>query len=188
MDSLLTSYPTEVDGCAINAHFANILDILRGIEDAETNEEKALIILQKFYFKTPKDLERGLTALFSFLSQKEVGTSDKSQAKGKQQVCFWFDSKEIYADFVREYSIDLKEIEFLHWHKFVTLLNSLSGQSALTQKVNLRFFDSKELKGKKKREVDDAKKKVQIPKKADKRMQAAVDSVNARIAEMMGCG
>ena len=63
------------------------------------------------------------------------------------------------------YGIDLTDVEFLHWYKFLMLLQTLSKDCPFGRKIELRTMDTKDLKGKDRAKILKAKEEVQIPVK-----------------------
>ncbi|HIT73670.1 MAG TPA: hypothetical protein IAD10_08435, partial [Candidatus Fimicola cottocaccae] len=58
------------------------------------------------------------------------------------------DEKYIYSAFLQEYNIDLYNIEKLHWHKFKSLLESLSDNCQLSKIIQYRNIDLSKIKDK----------------------------------------
>ena len=172
--SLTANFPMQMQGYAINPHFANIIKILDICENALDEREKILAVLQGFFLEPPADIELAIELFNKFLVKQKVEHADittlgpqPSRAQEKQ-FCFKFDAEEIYADFVREYSIDLLSVEYLHWHKFSVLLQGLSDKSRFRQKIALRFMDLSQYKDKARADMEAAKQAVQLPVKLNK--------------------
>lgn len=51
------------------------------------------------------------------------------------------DADYIYAAFLAQYGIDLIDIEYLHWHKFLALLKGLNSDQKLVQIMGYRSYD-----------------------------------------------
>ncbi|MGN0352386.1 MAG: Gp15 family bacteriophage protein [Roseburia sp.] len=51
------------------------------------------------------------------------------------------DSDLIYAAFLGQYGIDLCEVEELHWHKFLALLNGLNDSTKLREVMGYRCYE-----------------------------------------------
>lgn len=49
------------------------------------------------------------------------------------------DADYIYSAFMHQYGIDLIDVEYLHWHKFIALLNGLKG-TKLDEIMGYRFY------------------------------------------------
>lgn len=51
-----------------------------------------------------------------------------------------YDSDLIYAAFLGQYGLDLTEVEYLHWHKFLALIKGLNGQTRLAEIMGYRCY------------------------------------------------
>lgn len=58
---------------------------------------------------------------------------------------FKIDADLIYAAFLQQYRIDLIEVEELHWHKFLALLNGLT-DTKLTEVMGYRCYEKQDRK------------------------------------------
>jgi len=177
-------FPTKIicDGedYNINSDFRTILKVLRLNEDQEIfPQQKCLMMLKWFYTnKYPNDLQKGIESLFGFICNNPI---DDDESKKPPQYDFEYDAEEIYISFLKDYDIGLVEIDFLHWYKFRTMLRNLSEESPLMQRIRLRFLDLKDYKGKRRAELSEAKKKVQIPEKINKKDKEAKDNLFKRL-------
>lgn len=150
----------------VNADFRNILRILRMNDDPEVLEILKPNYLAKWFFQDslPESTDDAIEIFRFFLSGKDEDETRVSEP----QFDFEFDAEEIYASFLKEYSIDLFEVPYMHWKKFIILLSNLSDDSPFRQKVRLRFMDVSGYKGKELLKVMEAKEAVQIPVKYTK--------------------
>jgi len=167
-----SKFINEIEGYQIQPHFANVLNILCSFESAEDDVSKAIAIKDNFFNKDCEiSLSKAIEIFFMFFfssndtSEKQIKTAPS--AKTEKTFCYKFDASEIYADFLREYSIDLAESENLHWHKFIALLQGLTDESALKRKIALRFKDLTDYKGEVLAELSRAKEAVQLPIKVN---------------------
>ena len=152
-------FPTELGGNPIDCGFRNILWILDVLSDVNLSEYRRLLYALKYFYPNgvPED---GIRLMSDFISQKKKNDEPKEEPS----MDFEFDAEEIYADFLREYNIDLFDTE-MHWYKFLALLNGLSDNGALSRKIHIRTMDISGLKGKEKYEAQKAKERVKIPVK-----------------------
>lgn len=109
----------------INTDFRIMLRIEKLLQ--EENENKAEKVFQLFYGELPKDIEK---ATEQFLWFYRCGKPEKQAEKGKGETAkriysFEYDGEYIFAAFLDQYSIDLVEIETLHWWKFRALFEAL---------------------------------------------------------------
>ncbi|MBR5216207.1 MAG: hypothetical protein IKV80_08315 [Bacteroidales bacterium] len=142
----------------INADFRNILRIMRMYDDDSILQIQKPYLLLKWFFRDEIDEVTGIDLFKQFM-----GTADENDSQSEQQFDFEFDAKEIYASFLKEYFIDLVDIPFLHWRKFIILLSNLSDECPFRQKIRLRFMDLKDYKGEQLVKLQEAKDAVQLP-------------------------
>ena len=189
--TLTSNLPTQIEGHKINPHFANVLKILDVWDTAEDEKEMFLSALQSFFLE-PLDFTLAVELFCRFLSNEKTETEEVSGsavnpqtqggAKGKS-FCFNFDAKEIYTDFIREYSIDLLSVEYSHWYKFSILLKCLSDKSSFKQKISLRFMDLSQYKGKARAEMEKAKQAVQLPVKLNREEMGYVQEMRGKLRQ-----
>lgn len=113
------------------------------------------LLIQRLFFIDSVPLD-GFACFLRFLDY------NPETPQTEPQFDFEFDAKEIYADFLRYYGIDLMEQD-VHYHRFMLLLSNLPAESALKKKIELRFADTSKLKGKERARLEEEKAKVQIP-------------------------
>ncbi len=77
-----------------------------------------------------------------FIGEKNNNNLDNNS---KKVFDFIKDEKYIYSAFLQEYNIDLYEIEYLHWHKFKFLLQSLSENCQLSKIIQYRSADTSKM-------------------------------------------
>ena len=174
------SFPTEIDGYAINADFRNILGILRLQSSHEDDRKKIAFMLSFFYIGQQPPSDEAFEIIKQFIS------GDDSEAAGgslpqEKTFDFEFDAEEIYASFLRDYQIDLIECGFLHWRKFVLMLNQLSDDSPFKRKVHLRFMDFDEKADARKKKLQEAKRSVQLPIEYTKKELEELEEIYAML-------
>ena len=153
----------------INADFRNILRILGILHDFNIPDVKKADRIINWFFEDgfPENISPDLIidTIGGFIyingaEESKDGMHDIfSGEKQEKQFCYNFDAKEIYADFISEYAIDLTGADFLHWYKFKILLDNLSSESAFKKKIELRFIEPYNEK------LAEAKEAVQLPNK-----------------------
>lgn len=146
----------------INADFRTILKIRRMYDDDNILDRQKPSFAIRWFFREEIP-DNGMELLYNFLRQ---GRSPKEGDEHRpQQFCFEFDAAEIYTSFLMQYQIDLIDVDFLHWYKFLTLLYSLGENTPFRRRIALRFMDTSNLKGTQRTEAEDAKEAVQLPVK-----------------------
>lgn len=156
-------FPTEVrhngSTFSINADFRNILRIIRMNNDTDVLSLQKPYLIAKWFFNDEfPDIDSAMDIFEEFM-----GAGDEYDRAQEPMFDFEFDAEEIYASFLKDYSIDLLEIPFMHWRKFLILLSNLSDESPFRQKIKLRFMDLTGYKGKELLKLMEAKEAVQIP-------------------------
>lgn len=141
-------------GCGvyfINSGFKIMLEIERILYHTNYSDiEKQARSLKLFYpvvpeegLTLPKNLNEAFVALIDFRNQKNKRKYNYIEKNEPSTLCYELDSDAIYADFLREYHIDLNENN-IHWYKFLALLSNLSSGSSLN---NIRGWRSKKTDG-----------------------------------------
>ena len=78
--------------------------------------------------------------LFSFSRPENVLPRSTSSGSNNIILDYEIDADLIYSAFMEQYGIDLIDIEELHWHKFLALLNGLSGSTKLREVMGYRSY------------------------------------------------
>lgn len=118
------------------------------IQNLKENEESFYKLLN-FFIEIGLNLqvdqfEDALNEVVSFFSG-EKQNKDNLEYRSEKVFDFHKDEKYIYSAFLQEYGIDLYEIEYLHWHKFKSLLQSLSENCQLTKIIQYRSVDTSKM-------------------------------------------
>lgn len=132
--------PQTASGYPINTDFRVILRIFRMMEDVEIAEQDKPMLLRVMFFLSnyPADAE-ALFAWFVGMGREAAPTS------GVRDFDYEQDAAEIWSAFMAEYGIDLLTIDYLHWWKFMALLEGVfAGDNALANKVRIRHVDDGE--------------------------------------------
>ncbi|MDE6357313.1 MAG: bacteriophage Gp15 family protein, partial [Eubacteriales bacterium] len=66
-------------------------------------------------------------------------------SKNEKVFDFKKDINYVYSAFLQDYRIDLYDVEELHWHKFKSLLHSLSDNVELTKIIGYRSADTSKM-------------------------------------------
>lgn len=153
MNILIDELPTKIEVnnhiYSINANFKNCLRIMEAFEDNElTNTEKIYIMLDLLYETMPEDsdLEMATKQGIKFLDCGEELNDEKRrfeeeyeiEEKSERLYSFKKDAKYIYSAIQQTHSIDLEQISFLHWWKFIYLFLDLNKDCFFSQMLYLR--------------------------------------------------
>lgn len=139
---LLDKLPTEWNGYKINTDFQIGIQLQQLQEDKSLNEMDKTLITKELLFsdRDCPNLQGINECVKWFLTEwnHDNSISDGGKADNKKYLDFDVDQWRIYADFLREYHIDLAT-EYVHWWKFNGLLWNLpSENSAFLQTINIR--------------------------------------------------
>lgn len=152
MNTLIDKFPTKalIDGKVyeLNTDFRNCLKIILAFEDDELLDfEKAEIMLKNLYGENiPQNTDEAIRKAIYFLDcgeeddEKKVGTSNSTRLYS-----FTKDAKYIYSAIKQTHGIDLENVEYLHWWKFVYLFLDLNPNCFFCKIIDLR---NKKKKGK----------------------------------------
>ncbi len=122
----------------INADFRNCIRIIQAFEDGDLSiTDKYEILIRRLYKTVPDDnillaIERGI----EFLNLGEKPRVEN--ATTKRVYSFEKDSQYIYSAIKQTHQIDLEEVDFLHWWKFVYLFSDVNADCAFSNMVSLR--------------------------------------------------
>lgn len=136
----------------INTDYRAWLKFQNLIKDLKEDEESFVKVLS-FFVEIGLDFEinffkEALEECVSFFVGKNSKNSTSSSSDNKKVFEFERDEKYIYSAFLQEYNIDLYTIENLHWHKFKSLLESLSEETQLSKIIQYRSVELSKIKDK----------------------------------------
>jgi hypothetical protein len=143
MNILIDKFPTKtmIDGeiYELNTDFRNCLQIILACESKEVNEyERADITLELLYKKIPDNREKAIEKALLFLDCGEENKVSEGNSESFRKYSFTKDAKYIYSAIKQTHNIDLENIEYLHWWKFVYLFLDLNKESFFSQMLYLR--------------------------------------------------
>lgn len=109
----------------------------------------------------PEDLDAAMEKLLWFYS---CGREEKrGKLLKKPVVSFSFDFDYINAGFMQDYKIDLFDIEFLHWWKFMSLFSALHDDCKICEIMGWRGADMKKLDKEQRKRVREMQKIYALP-------------------------
>lgn len=121
----------------------------RNLED----EEKLFKTLELYYY--PQKIETSYIneaidkALWFYRCGKDIKQSKGKGKNSKKQIySFEEDAEYIFSAFLDQYSIDLNEIEYLHWWKFKALFKALKEDNEICKIMSYRAKDLSKIKDK----------------------------------------
>lgn len=97
-----------------------------------------------YLFKNERPIYCSVRELLAFSRPpRELPRPVRGTASDAIVIDFRLDADLIYAAFLQQYRIDLTEVEELHWHKFLALLNGLTG-TKLDEVMGYRCYQKQE--------------------------------------------
>ncbi len=136
----------------INTDFRLWLKFQKIIKELK-NDEESFINLLSFFIEVGLDFEikffnEVLEECTSFFIGETRKNNLSNNSNDKKIFDFEVDEKYIFSAFLQEYKIDLYNIEYLHWHKFKSLLESLSDECQLSKIIQYRNIELSKIKDK----------------------------------------
>ena len=187
MNLLIDLVPTtvEIDGVEyeINSNFRVSILFELMMQDSELDDkEKIIQALNLYYPVIPEDINKAVDMLLWFYrGGKDIVSNGKGAGKGKigQIYSFDYDDDYIYSAFLDQYSIDLQDIEYLHWWKFKAMFKSLKEDNEIVKIMGYRAMDLSKIKDKEqKAHYKKMKELYKIPAKINKNEQEKLSDIN----------
>lgn len=100
-----------------------------------------------YLFKNDRPIYCNVNELLTFSRPKNVLPRQIGKQSDAIVLDFEIDSDLIYSAFLGQYGIDLIDIEYMHWHKFLALLHGLNDQTLLRQVMGYRVYEKNTEKG-----------------------------------------
>ena len=179
MDILTDKFPTAIKInnaiYKVNADFRNCLPIIKAFEDPElTMPERCEILLQRLFIDPPPATMEAIEQGIKFL---DCGRTRGEPKEVRRVFSFIKDSAYIFSGMKQTHGIDLEEVGFLHWWKFLALFYNLPSGNLFTDyykhyraiDTSKMPTDNKEQRAEKAR-VESIKKSVQIRKGGEKKV------------------
>lgn len=115
------------------------------------HEDKVMTALRLYYGDDiPKDIDSAVLEIVNFYSCGNINTLagevTRKQEKSKRVYDFDIDAPYIYAAFLREYGIDLQDVEYLHWWKFQAMFFALAEDNEICKIMQYRAVDLSKIK------------------------------------------
>lgn len=130
--------------------------------DAACTNAKYYEALRLFYKENiPDALEEAIEKLVWFYG---CGKQEQAAGRGKKPLySYRYDFDYINAGFLQDYKIDLLEVEFLHWWKFVSLFSALRDDCKIREIMGYRGADTKGMDKEQKRFIREKQKLYALP-------------------------
>lgn len=122
----------------VDADFRTVLRCFRVLIDQSINTGDRLILLKLWFFKGNRVSDP--VSLF-----KAFVTGREDEETPDRVIDFEQDADAIYASFLQQYGIDLVDVPYLHWGKFLVLLSGLDAKTALGARITIRTTDTRKM-------------------------------------------
>ena len=165
MNILLEKMPQEITisgiGYPINTDFRTWMKFELLIDNRGISPEDKFINMIKMCMqlspgdKLPPTAKEIVVALCNFYAAspapKNNGHKEETKQRQKRIYSFDEDADYIYAAFLTQYGIDLQQVEYLHWWKFIALFKSLADEHKIMKIMEYRSVDLNQIKDKDRR-------------------------------------
>lgn len=152
------------------------------MKEIEINEKDAITNAKyydalKIFYKDniPDDLEEAMEKMLWFYS---CGKEETSKVKTKKKVIsFEYDFDYINAGFMQDYKIDLFEVDFLHWWKFMSLFSALHDDCKICEIIGYRSAELKNFDKEQRKRVREMQKIYALPDEISKEEKKRQDEI-----------
>lgn len=152
------------------------------MQEVEINEKDAITNAKyydalKIFYKDniPDDLEEAMEKMLWFYS---CGKEETSKTKTKKKVIsFEHDFDYINAGFMQDYKIDLFEVDFLHWWKFMSLFSALHDDCKICEIIGYRSAELKNFDKEQRKRIREMQKIYALPDEISKEEKKRQDEI-----------
>lgn len=141
----------------INTDFRTSILFEQMAVDAEIENEEKWKYLLEYYYEgiriTDKNINGLVEEALKFyrcdrgqLQSDNEGCKDSSNSSSDKIYDFDYDDMHIYSAFLQQYSIDLQDIEYLHWWKFKAMFNGLKEDCKFCKILEYRSVNLSDIK------------------------------------------
>lgn len=147
-------------------------------------EEKDAIANAKYYDalklfyrdNVPDDLEEAMEKMLWFYSCGKEDKQSKTKTK-KKVINFEYDFDYINAGFMQDYKIDLFEVDFLHWWKFMSLFSALHDDCKICEIIGYRGAELKNFDKEQRKRIREMQKIYALPDDISKEEKKRQDEI-----------
>lgn len=145
-------------GLEIRTDFRESIKFELLMQDKNLSEKvKIMQALQLYYYDVNKitDIKKAIEEILWFYrcgkiekNDSKSSNNEEKQENTKQIYSYEFDDEYIFSAFMEQYGVDLNEIEYMHWWKFKSLLNSLNENTQFVKIMGYRNMNIAKIKDK----------------------------------------
>lgn len=146
------------------------------IEEKDAIQNAKYYDALKLFYKdnVPDDLEEAMEKMLWFYS---CGKEDKQSKTKKKVISFEYDFDYINAGFMQDYKIDLFEVDFLHWWKFMSLFSALHDDCKICEIIGYRGAELKNFDKEQRKRVREMQKIYALPDDMSKEEKKRQDEI-----------
>lgn len=153
------------------------------MKEIEINEKDAITNAKyydalKIFYKDniPDDLEEAMEKMLWFYSCGKEDEKTKVKTK-KRVISFEYDFDYINAGFMQDYKIDLFEVDFLHWWKFMSLFSALHDDCKICEIIGYRGAELKNFDKEQRKRIREMQKIYALPDDISKEEKKRQDEI-----------
>jgi len=146
------------------------------IEEKDAIQNAKYYDALKLFYKdnVPDDLEEAMEKMLWFYS---CGKEDKQSKTKKKVISFEYDFDYINAGFMQDYKIDLFEVDFLHWWKFMSLFSALHDDCKICEIIGYRGAELKNFDKEQRKRIREMQKIYALPDEISKEEKKRQDEI-----------
>ena len=152
------------------------------MKEIENNEKDAITNARYYYAlkifykdNIPENLEEAMEKMLWFYS---CGKEEVQKTKAKKKVIsFEHDFDYINAGFMQDYKIDLFEVDFLHWWKFMSLFSALHDDCKICEIIGYRSAELKNFDKEQRKRIREMQKIYALPDEISKEEKKRQDEI-----------
>lgn len=138
---------------AINSDFRTSILFSILMDDSRLNEDMKVMQALTLYYPVIPNIQYRKEAIekimwFYRCGKEKDTTARKGKGNNKRILDYEVDADYIYSAFMSQYKIDLQDINYLHWWKFKSLLDSMNEDNRLFKIIQYRSIDLNGIKDK----------------------------------------
>ena len=153
MNIIIDKLPTEYEGLRLNTGFRSSILFELLMQDKELTKDEqiagAIEIMIENTTEAYKDIPKALNCITKFytMGKKPKESIPSKKSNNEKLYDYEEDADLIYSAFMKDYKIDLQDIE-MHWWKFKSLFNGLDENNQFCKIMGYRSVNLNKIKDK----------------------------------------
>lgn len=149
LDSLPEAITVDGREYPIYTDFRTGIILEKILEDKKLDGKEMFDCIMALYFveEVPENKQEALNGILDFYNcgKKKPKPRRKAKMQGrpeeKKGYDFLYDDDYVYSAFLTQYGVDLNDIEYLHWWKFMAMFKSLESHNKIIEIIGYRKAD-----------------------------------------------